>query len=99
MVSVFRLVLENKIIMSNPKKLQGTELVDCAKSSAKQGLQEAAHNCGYGEDIEAFQSSLKQACSDMGIKNIETLSDLITDHQRIVQQGGLEIAPDSPSSL
>lgn len=85
--------------MSNPPRLQGTDLVDCAKSSAKQGLEEAARNCGYGEDIEAFTSSLKKACHDMGIKNIETLSDLITDRQKIVQQGGVEIAPDSASSL
>ncbi|MGC9524049.1 MAG: hypothetical protein ACP5D7_00750 [Limnospira sp.] len=85
--------------MANSKALRGTELIDCAKSSAPQGLERAASNCGYGDDIETFQNNLKQACHDIGLKDFENLNDLITDRQRIVQQGGVEIAPDSQTSL
>ncbi|MEB3884583.1 hypothetical protein [Lyngbya sp. CCY1209] len=85
--------------MTNRKALRGTELIDCAKSSAPQGLERAASNCGYGDDIEAFQSNLKQACQEIGLKDFKNLNDLITDRQRMVQQGGVEIAPDSQTSL
>ncbi|MGB3402415.1 MAG: hypothetical protein WBA77_06970 [Microcoleaceae cyanobacterium] len=84
--------------MPAQKPLSGTELIDCAKANAKQGIKEAAYNCGYGEDLAAFQASLKQACEDIGVE-INELSDLITDQQIVKNKGGLEIAPDSPSSL
>ncbi len=84
--------------MAASKPLSGTELIDCAKANAKQGVEEAAYNCGYGKDLVAFQNSLKQACEDIGVEFNE-LSDLITDQQIVKNKGGLEIAPDSPSSL
>ncbi len=84
--------------MSHPKPLSGTELIDCAKANAKQGIKEAAYYCGYGEDLVTFQNSLKQACQDIGVEFNE-LSDLITDQQVVKNRGGIEIAPDSPSSL
>jgi hypothetical protein len=84
--------------MSNPKPLSGTELIDCARANAKQGLKEAAYYCGYGDDLATFQNNLKQACQDIGVEFHE-LSDLITDQQIVKNQGGIEIAPDSPSSL
>lgn len=84
--------------MAAQKPLSGTELIDCAKANAKQGIKEAAYNCGYGEDLATFQDNLKQACQDIGVEFNE-LSDLITDQQIVKNQGGLEIAPDSPSSL
>jgi hypothetical protein len=58
--------------------LSGVVLVDCAKANAKQGAAIAARQCGYGDDIQAFRTSLKQACLEMGIE-IDTLSDLLTD--------------------
>ncbi|MEC4802645.1 MAG: hypothetical protein SAJ12_02310 [Jaaginema sp. PMC 1079.18] len=84
--------------MGAAQPLQGNALVDCAKASAKQGMTVAAQNCGYGDDIQGFQSSLIEACADMGIK-IEGLEDLITDQQIAQESPSIEVAPDSPSSL
>lgn len=85
--------------MASPTPLQGIELVDCAKANAKQGLQVAAHQCGYGQDLDRFQQSLEQACQGIGV-NIQELSDLITDQQAVRRAaGGIEVAPDTPSEL
>ena len=84
--------------MAQTQPLQGTELIDCAKASATQGLEEAAQNCGYGEDTERFQNSLRQACDRIGI-HINELGDLITPQQKVRQGRGIEIAPDSKDSL
>ena len=80
------------------KKLQGTELIDCAKANAKQGISVAAKQCGYGERLEDFQQNLKQACQEIGVK-IEQLSDLITERQIQKRQRGIEIAPETKSQL
>ncbi|NJL46175.1 MAG: hypothetical protein HC922_11650 [Leptolyngbyaceae cyanobacterium SM2_3_12] len=84
--------------MANTPPLQGIELVDCAKSCAKQGLHVAAAQCGYGDDTEQFLRHLREACQNLGI-HVNSLEDLITEQQQVEQQGGLEIAPDSPDSL
>ncbi|WP_416674218.1 hypothetical protein [Egbenema bharatensis] len=84
--------------MSASKPLKGIELVDCAKANARQGVEVAAELCGYGQDIISFQQELQQACQGMGVE-ISELSDLITEQQTVRQRGGVEIAPDSPSSL
>jgi hypothetical protein len=84
--------------MSAAQPLYGTDLVDCAKASAKLGLEAAARNCGYGEDTQIFQRNLKEACQEMGI-SIESLRDLVTDQQLEQELRSVEIAPDSPSSL
>jgi len=46
--------------MASPTRLQGTELVDCARANAKQGIETAARQCGYGE-LNTFAQELKQA--------------------------------------
>jgi hypothetical protein len=85
--------------MASPIPLQGIELVDCAKANARQGLQVAAHQCGYGQDLDRFQQALEQACQGIGV-NIQELSDLITDQQAVRRAaGGIEVAPDTPSEL
>ncbi|NJL42103.1 MAG: hypothetical protein HC827_09635 [Cyanobacteria bacterium RM1_2_2] len=84
--------------MASSKHLHGIELVDCAKANAKQGLAVATHLCGYGEDTAAFQQELKQACQQMGVE-ISDLTDLITEQQTMVQTGGVEISPETPSEL
>lgn len=78
--------------------LKGLELVDCAKANAKQGIETAAHLCGYGDDLTTFKQELKQACNDMGVEFHE-LSDLITDQQTVLQTGGIEVAPDTTADL
>ncbi|MBD2124164.1 hypothetical protein [Trichocoleus sp. FACHB-262] len=84
--------------MASPTPLKGTDLIDCAKANAKQGVETAAHLCGYGSDLNTFERELHQACQDIGV-NINELSDLITDQQQLIQFAGNEVAPDSPSSL
>lgn len=84
--------------MASSIPLQGTDLVACAKANAKLGLGTASQQCGYGEDTDLFRQQLQQACQEIGV-DIEQLSDLITDQQRIKNRGGIEISPDSKSDL
>lgn len=84
--------------MSSSTPLKGIELVDCAKANASQGVIVAAELCGYKQNTTRFQQELQQACQEMGVE-ITELSDLITEQQTVRQKGGIEIAPDSPSSL
>jgi hypothetical protein len=85
--------------MASPTPLQGTELVDCARANAKQGIKTAARQCGFGEDLNGFSQALKQACESMNLQ-VKELSELITDDEMILQMGKGEIvAPDSASEL
>ncbi len=85
--------------MASPTRLQGTELVDCARANAKQGIETAAHQCGYGEDLNTFAQELKQACEQMNLQ-VKELSELITDQEMLLELGSGEVvAPDTPSEL
>jgi hypothetical protein len=85
--------------MASPTPLQGTDLVDCARANAKQGIETAAYQCGYGKDFNTFARELKQACEQMNLQ-VKELSELITDQEMILQLGSGEIvAPDTPSEL
>jgi hypothetical protein len=84
--------------MASSIPLQGTDLIDCAKANAKEGIETAAYLCGYGENIQKFQQELAKACEKIGVKYHE-LTDLITDQQNVISYGGIEIAPDTPSEL
>ncbi|WP_202224215.1 hypothetical protein [Okeania sp. KiyG1] len=86
--------------MNTPKNLTGIELIDCAKANAKYGVEKAAQQCGYGQDIKLFQQTLQEACDEKGISiDADNISLLITDQQLIKKEGGVEIAPDTASSL
>ncbi|MGM3304594.1 hypothetical protein ACSQ6I_01155 [Anabaena sp. WFMT] len=85
--------------MGSPTKLHGTELVDCARANAKLGIETAAYQCGYGDDIKTFSQALRQACETMNLK-VKELSELITDQDMILTMGtGEIIAPDTASEL
>lgn len=84
--------------MASPTPLKGLELVDCAKANAKQGIEMAAHQCGYGNKLQSFQQELKQACQDMGV-TVNELSDLITDQDNLIRDEGEIIAPTTESEL
>ena len=84
--------------MASSEPLQGTDLIDCAKANAKQGIETAAMRCGYGQDLKSFEQHLKQACDRIGV-SIQELGDLVTDQQIVKERGGLEIAPETPSDL
>ena len=85
--------------MASPTPLQGTELVDCARANAQQGIETAALQCGYGEDLNTFARELKQACEQMNLQ-VKELSELITEQDTLLQLGSGEVvAPDTPSEL
>ena len=85
--------------MTSPTPLQGTDLVDCARANAKQGIETAALQCGYGKDLNTFARELKQACQQMNLR-VKELSELITDQEMLLQLGTGEIvAPDTASEL
>jgi hypothetical protein len=79
--------------------LQGIELIDCAKANAKQGIEVAAKQSGYENNISLFQENLDKACQEIGV-NINEFEDLITD-QEIAKTNRqvTEIAPETNSQL
>ena len=85
--------------MASPTPLQGTELVDCARANAKQGIETAALQCGYGGDLNTFAQQLKQACEQMNLQ-VKELNQLITDQEVLLELGSGEVvAPDTASEL
>jgi hypothetical protein len=84
--------------MASPTPLKGLELVDCARANAKQGIETAAHLCGYGDDLNTFSQELKLACDGMGV-TVNELSDLITDQDELINREGEIIAPDTATEL
>ena len=94
-----RVLIIDSQVMASSTPLQGTELVDCARANAKQGIETAARQCGYGGDINMFAQALKQACEEMNLQ-VKELSELITDQEMILQIGSGEVvAPDTASEL
>lgn len=94
-----RVLIIDSQVMASSTPLQGTELVDCARANAKQGIETAASQCGYGGDLNKFAQALKQACEEMNLQ-VKELSELITDQEMILQIGRGEIvAPDTASEL
>ncbi len=85
--------------MVSPTPLYGTELVDCARANAKQGIETAAYQCGYNDDIQTFARELRQACEQMNLQ-VKELNELITDQDMILELGtGEIIAPETASEL
>jgi hypothetical protein len=85
--------------MASTTPLKGTELVDCARANAKQGIETAAHQCGYGGDLNTFARELRKACEEMNLQ-VKELSELITDQDLILNLGtGEIIAPETASEL
>lgn len=85
--------------MASPTPLKGTELVDCARANAKQGIETAAYQCGYGDDLNTFAQELRKACEDMNLQ-VKELSDLITEQDLVLNIGtGETVAPNTPSEL
>lgn len=85
------------MFMASSSQLTGVVLVDCAKANIDHGVEEAASQCGYGQDIGAFQEALRSACKDMNI-DIKEFADLSVD-KRVNQREGIEIYPDTTSDL
>ncbi|AFZ22487.1 hypothetical protein Cylst_0110 [Cylindrospermum stagnale PCC 7417] len=85
--------------MASPTPLYGTDLVDCARANAKQGIETAAYQCGYSDDINTFTRELRQACEKMNLQ-VKELNELITDQDMILELGTGEIvAPETATQL
>jgi hypothetical protein len=84
--------------MASSTRLQGLELVDCARANAKQGIETAAKQCGYGNDLHTFSQELKIACSDMGV-TFNELTDLITEQDNLINTEGEIVAPETETIL
>jgi hypothetical protein len=84
--------------MTASTPLEGSELIDCARANAPQGIEEAALRCGYGQELERFKQELKQACGDMGI-DLHQFADLIPSTVKVPEEKGVIIAPDSPEEF
>ncbi len=85
--------------MASTTPLKGTELVDCARANAKQGIETAAYLCGYGEDLNTFARELRQACTEMNLQ-VKELNELVTDQDMLLDLGrGEVVAPDTASEL
>lgn len=83
--------------MASSSPLTGVILVDCAKANVENGIEVAAHQCGYGKDVSAFQQALKSACADMNIELTEFAA--LSIDKRVNQREGFEVYPDTPSDL
>ncbi len=63
-------------LLSGKEPLTGVDLIDCARGNASAGIVKAAKLCGYGRDIQSFQSALKQTISEMGL-SLDSFSNLL----------------------
>ena len=84
--------------MSASNPLSGSALISCAKANVASGARVAAQQCGFGDDLESFRSSLRDACEQIGIEAIE-LEDLESTSQMERKSGGVEISPDTYTQL
>ncbi len=85
-------------LLAGALPLTGTDLIDCARANSSQGLATTASLCGYGEAQGRFLEALKQAGEKMGLE-IESLSDLMDEPKNLKGRRGIELAPDTSSSL
>lgn len=82
--------------MISPTPLKGIELIDCAQANAKFGLSTVTQQCGYGNNVRAFQTELQKAGSEIGIQ-ISSLNDLILEAKEIDR--GRYFSPDTSGQI
>ncbi|MEA5511321.1 hypothetical protein VB715_16225 [Crocosphaera sp. UHCC 0190] len=85
-------------MLSGQFPLTGTDLINCARANAEQGIETTAKLCGYGEDIEQLKIALKQAGEQMGI-TLNSLGDLLEGPKNPMGRPSIEVAPNTNSSL
>lgn len=83
--------------MASSSPLTGVVLVDCAKANVENGVAVAASQCGYGDDVGAFEAALKSACAEMNI-DLEEFAELSVG-KRVNNRDGIEVYPDTPGKL
>ncbi len=82
--------------MKSTIKLHGIELLDCAQANAKLGLSTTVQQCGYGNNILAFQKELQKTGSEIGIQ-ISSLQDLMLETPKI--ERGRDFSPDTSEQI
>ena len=82
--------------MTSSAPLRGTDLIDCARANAKQGVEVAAQRRGYGSDLATFERELQRAGEHIGVE-IHGFDGLI--HTGETRQAGVEVGPDTLSEL
>jgi hypothetical protein len=85
-------------LLSGQIPLDGTDLIDCARANASSGLETAAKLCGYGENIRGFEEALKKAAANIGL-HIESLKELMSNTPYLKGHKGVEVIPNTDSSL
>jgi hypothetical protein len=85
-------------ILQGKQPLTGVELIDCARANVSQGVETTVQLCGYGDNLNAFEEALKEAGKHLGME-IESLADLLTETGNFRGRHGIEVAPDTSSSL
>ena len=55
-------------MLSGEEPLTDEELIYCAKANVSSGIENAAKLCGYGSDLNRFNSALEQASQKMGLE-------------------------------
>ncbi|WP_299410642.1 hypothetical protein [Acaryochloris sp. IP29b_bin.148] len=83
--------------MAASSPLTGIALIDCAKANAKKGAEFAAKQCGYSNPAQ-FLTAVQDACQSIGV-DIDELQDLVSDPHPTKVISGIEIAPETPTSL
>lgn len=63
-------------LLSGEEPLTGDELINRARGNAAAGIAKTAKLCGYANNIERFQSKLKQTVAEMGLE-IKSLNKLL----------------------
>lgn len=66
-----------KKLLSGKTPLQGEELINCARANTSAGVEMAAKLCGFAENIEGFQSSLKTTAQELELP-LESLTKLLS---------------------
>ena len=82
--------------MTSSTRLQGTDLIECARANVKEGIEIAAQRCGYGNDFVSFEYELHQAGNAIGV-TIYSFKDLLAMHQDF--EKGVVIAPKTSTQL
>lgn len=84
--------------MSTPTPLEGTELIDCARANGNEGIKMAAERSGYGQDLDAFNIKLKQACQSIGVE-FNSFDDILKSSTDYHKDAGIIVAPETSSEL
>jgi hypothetical protein len=84
--------------MASSTPLHGTELIDCARANGREGLEAAAYQCGYGDDLATFEAELRKACDEIGV-DVNSFNELTKTSQVQAQILGEIVAPDSATQL